>query len=151
MEPKIVEREAFCVLGLQERFTPDTEDFEGIWKRFMQHHDRIGPHSTDQACYGVCFDADDEKAMDYVAGMAVPPGTECPAGLVLRDVPAARDAVFECTVATIHETYEYIHHEWLAPSPYEMDHPKPTFERYPPGTDSAGSPVLIHVPVRGIG
>ena len=43
MEPRFVERDAFTVLGLQERFTPQTEDFEGIWKRFMRFHDQIHP------------------------------------------------------------------------------------------------------------
>ena len=32
MEPRLVERAAFTVMGLQERFTQETEDFEGIWK-----------------------------------------------------------------------------------------------------------------------
>ena len=151
MQPKIVQRDAFCVLGLQERFTPETEDFEGIWQRFMQYHDRIQPHSTDGAFYGVCFGTEDRKAMDYVAGMAVAPGTECPDGLVLREVPAARDAVFECTVATIRETYEHIHHAWIAGSPYVLDEPRQSFEHYPPDTDSGDSPVSIHVPVRAAG
>ena len=148
MEPRFVERDAFTVLGVQERFTPETEDFEGIWKRFMRFHDQIHPHSTDQAYYGVCFGTEDEDAMDYVAGMAVPPGTECPEGLVIRDVPAARDAVFECTVQTIHDTYEFIHHTWIGASPYVLDDPKPGFEQYPPGTESGDSPVFIHVPIR---
>ena len=37
MEPRIIQQEAFTLLGLQERFTPENEDFEGIWKRFMQY------------------------------------------------------------------------------------------------------------------
>jgi AraC family transcriptional regulator len=148
MEPKFVDRDAFTVMGVQERFTPETEDFEGIWKRYMAFHERIAPLSTDGAHYGVCFASDQEGAMDYVAGMAVPPGTDCPEGLVVRDVPAARDAVFECTVRTIRETYEFIHHTWIAGSPYVLDDPKPGFERYPPNTTRGDSPVLIHVPVR---
>jgi predicted transcriptional regulator YdeE len=146
MAPAFVDRAAFTVMGLQERFTRETEDFEGIWKRYMTYHDQVQPLSTDGAHYGVCFGAED--AMDYVAGMAVPAGTPCIDGLVVRDVPAARDAVFECTVATIHDAYEYIHHTWLGTSPYAHDDPKPDFERYPPGTESGDSPVFIHVPVR---
>ena len=148
MEPRLTDRDAFTVMGLQEHFTPETEDFEGIWKRFMAYHDQIQPHSTDRAYYGVCFGTDDEEAMEYVAGMAVPAGTECPESLVIREVPAAQYAVFECQVATIHETYEHIHGTWVAASQYTYDRPKPDFEQYPPGTDSGDSPVLIHIPVR---
>ena len=149
MEPTFVDREAFTVMGLQERFTPDTEDFEGIWKRFMAFHDQIQPHSTDQAYYGVCFSvAGGERRKDYVAGMAVPPGTACPEGLVIREVPAARDAVFECTVATIRNTYDHIFKEWLPAAPADHHPTMPGFERYPPGTDSGDSPVRIHVPVQ---
>ena len=109
MEPAFVDRAAFTVMGLQERFTPETEDFEGIWKRYMAHHKTIEALSDAKGWYGVCFGAEDADAMDYLAGMAVPAGTPCPEGLVIRDVPAARDAVFECTVKTIRETYELIH------------------------------------------
>ena len=35
MEPTFVARDAFTVTGIQERFTPEAKDFEGIWRRFM--------------------------------------------------------------------------------------------------------------------
>ena len=147
MEPTFVERDGFFVMGIQERFTPEMEDHEGIWKRFMAHHDLLAGLSTDRAYYGVNFDVTGRDAIDYLAGMAVTADTACPDGLVLREVPAARYAVFGCTVATIHETYEYIHHTWIHASAYTHDNPRPCFEQYGPGTDSGRSPALIHVPV----
>lgn len=95
MEPRIVYREAFNVLGLQERFTPNSEDHEGIWERFMAHHERIKALS-----------ADGGEAIDYLAGMAVADVVEVPDGLTLREIPASRYAVFECTVQTIDDTYD---------------------------------------------
>jgi predicted transcriptional regulator YdeE len=149
MEPQFVERDAFTVMGVQERFTPETEDFEGIWKRYMAHHKAIEALSDAQGWCGVCFGSEEAGAMDYLAGMAVPRGAACPEeGLVVREVPAGRYAAFACTVATIRETYEFIHHSWLGDSPYVLDDPRPCFEHYAPGTDSGESPVLIHVPVR---
>jgi predicted transcriptional regulator YdeE len=71
MEPTMAQREAFTVLGLQERFTPENEDHQGIWQRFTRFHDQIQPHSTDGAYYGVNFGADESQAIDYLAGMAV--------------------------------------------------------------------------------
>jgi predicted transcriptional regulator YdeE len=57
--------------------------------------------------------------------------------------------VFECTVATIGQTYDAIFGEWLPTAPYEQTGPNPdAFERYPPNTDSGDTPVLIHIKVR---
>jgi len=145
---RITERDAFTALGVQERFTPENEDHEGVWKRFMAHHDLLHGLSTDKAYYGVNFDVPGRDDIDYLAGMAVPADTTCPEGLVLRDVPAARYAVFACAVATIHATYEHIFHTWIHTSPYTHDDPKPCFEQYAPGTDSGQSEVLIHIPIR---
>ena len=151
MEPKIVTREAFTVLGLQERFTSETEDFEGIWNRFMSYHNQISALSTDGVYYGVSFVHDGVQAgeaVDYVAGMAVEEVDEIPEGLVLREVPSARCAVFECAMKTIHQTYEHIFESWFPASEYEADHLLPNFEHYPPATARPDSPVLIYIPIR---
>ncbi len=148
MEPKFVEREAVVVMGTQERVTPQTADFEGIWKRYMARHDEIEKLSDAEGWYGVCFCAGNEDAIDYLAGMAVPEESACPDGLTMREIPAGQYAVFECTVATIPEAYEFIHHAWLPASEHTYDRPRPDFEHYAPGTDSGDSRVHIHIPVR---
>ena len=86
--------------------------------------------------------------MDYLAGMAVTDVQGVPEGLTLREVPGSRYAVFECTVATISDTYDWIFDQWLKEAPY----PRPgegssraDFERYPPATDSGDSPVLLYI------
>ena len=151
MEPKIETREAFTVLGLQERFTSEAEDFGGAWNRFMAYHNEISALSVDGAYYGVSFVPDDvqaDEAMDYVAGMAVDEVQEIPEGLVLREVPSSCCAVFECAVNTIHETYEHIFESWLPESEYEADQPLPNYDHYPPATARPESPVLICIPIR---
>ena len=152
MEPKIVDRVAFTVLGLQERFSQDQEDFEGIWKRFMRYHDPIQALSTDGAYYGANFAVEAGKEMDYLAGMAVTGVQDVPEGLTLRKVPGSRYAVFECTVETIGDTYDWIFGQWLKTAPYarpDENSPKADFERYPPGTDSADTAVLLHIALEG--
>jgi predicted transcriptional regulator YdeE len=131
-----------------ERFTPDNEDFQGIWKRVMAHHDQIHPLSTDKAHYGACFGTEDERQMDYLASMAVGRVDEVPDGLTLREVPAFRHAVSKCTVKTISDTYGWIFGEWVPTAPYGrpgQGSPKADFVRYPPNTDSGDTPVLLHV------
>ena len=95
MKPKIIDRESFTILGLQECFTPDHQDFPGIWKRFMKYHDSIVEFSIDGAHYGANFVVVEGSQMDYLAGMAVKDVQEIPDGLTLREVPASRYAVFD--------------------------------------------------------
>lgn len=148
MEPKIVRREEFAVLGVLARVTLESADFEDIWlNQFMFRHDEVKPHSTHGAYYGVCFCVGD-GVIDYIAGMAVGNVPTVPAGLAMREVPTATDAVFQCTVASISPTYRSIHGEWLPNSEYEYDRSAPDFEYYPPGTETGESPVFIHIPVR---
>jgi predicted transcriptional regulator YdeE len=86
--------------------------------------------------------------MDYVAGIAVGQVDDVPEGLTLRAIPASRYAVFECTVQTISDTYDWIFCHWLKAAPYgrpDEHSPKADFERYPPATDSGDTPVLLHI------
>jgi AraC family transcriptional regulator len=149
VEPHIVHRQPFTVLGVLARCTPQSADFSDIWlNRFMARHDEISPHSTDGAFYGVDHLPGEDGTFEYIAGMAVVNRETVPEGLVLRAVPAARDAVCECTVATIGEAYERAFGEWLPASPYEHDRSLPGFEHYPPDTTTGDSPVLIHIPIQ---
>jgi AraC family transcriptional regulator len=144
-----VTKPGFTLLGLIKRLSYQKDDFEGIWKRFMAHEGQINPLSVDKAYYGAYYPNDD-KSMDYLAGMLVENVQEAPESLALRHVPEARWAVFESTVATIGQTYDTIFKEWLPAAPYEQIGPNPdAFERYPPNTDSGDTPVLIHIKIRG--
>lgn len=149
MEPRIVTRDAFTVMGPMERFTDKNEDVGSLWGRFMSHRDSIQPYSTDEFCYGVSFQNVQEDTWDYVAGMAVsgvsPDST--PDGVVVRQVPAACYAVVECTLETMDETFKFIYEDWLPSSAYEHDKSGPVLDCYPPGTDSGDSPVVLYVPI----
>ena len=148
MEYTVIDKPGFTLLGLMERFPYQQDDFEGIWERFMAHHDQIEPLSTDKAFYGA-YSPNADKSMDYLAAMTVKKGTQAPDGLTLWEIPKARWAVFECTVATIGPTYDALFKEWLPASPYKQTGPSPdAFERYPPSTDSGDTPVLIYIKVR---
>lgn len=146
MEPQIVEKEGFIVMGVLSAEAHENDDFETPWNDFMSHDEKVKAHSTDGAYYGVNFG--EKGAMEYLAGMAVEGVEDAPQGLALREVPGGRYAVFGCTVATIHEAYENIFGEWLPASRYEHD-ARPDFERYGPDTTSGGDEVLIHIPIAG--
>jgi predicted transcriptional regulator YdeE len=147
VEPQIVEKGTFAVMGVQSASPFETDDFETIWEEYMAHHEEVEPYSTDGAHYGVTFPGEEEGVLEYLAGMATEGVEEAPEGLVLREVPGGRYAVFGCTVAAIHDTYEHIFHEWQPPAGSEVDSSRVGFERYEPGTASGESPVSIYVPV----
>ncbi len=149
MEPAISSKESFHVMGVAARGNPMTMDYEDIWtNQFMRHQDHVASVSTRPECYGVYFETDEENIVDMVAGMAVPAGTEAPEGLVVREVPAATCAVFDCTLSTIAQTWGQIMGQWLPGSGYAFDTPKPAVEIYPPGPCDMNAGVQICVPVR---
>jgi len=61
MEPKIVKRDAFTVMGISKRSVPEETDYNDLWtNQYMSYHDQIQPFSTDEAYYGVSFETDEE-------------------------------------------------------------------------------------------
>ena len=74
MEPRILERGAFDVLGVVSRVARGTETpemFRAIWERFESLRTSIEPRSSDRMYYGISFPAAEEGFFHYLAGMAV--------------------------------------------------------------------------------
>ncbi len=149
MEPKILDRDSFLVIGTSTRVTQENETsdyYTTIWKEFESRRKEVEPHSVDRAFYGLSFSGADEGAFEYIAGMSVKDIQVVPLGLVVREVPAARYVVFPCPLNAIGETYRYIFREWLPGSPLALSISAPVFEQYPP-VGEENNPVLIHVPI----
>jgi AraC family transcriptional regulator len=147
MEPRIVDRGAFKVMGVSGYFASAGESFHALWDEFMSFHDQIRPLSTDGAYYGVYLGTDHSEPLDYLAGMAVEDVHGGPEGLLVREIPAARYAMFECTFEAIGDTYGHIWNEWLPSSPYQQDD-RPGFDLYPPDFVGADSSVFLYVPIK---
>ena len=150
MEPVICEREAFTVMGTSTRIPTREESndkYAKIWSEFERYNEQLKKISTNQKYYGLSFATKQQDFIDYVVGMAVPDGTAPTSeGLVLRTIPTAQYAVFECPIEKIGQTYQYIFGKWLPNSPYKISPIAPAFEEYPPeGQEKL--PIYIHVPV----
>lgn len=150
MEPAVVTRQTFNVLGVQSRIDPRTADYRSIWeKQFEPHHDFVRRLATEPGYYGMYFPSEVPGKVDFIAGMAVADTGEIPRGLVVREVPVAQYAVFECKMDAIGSTWEKIYGGWLADSEqYAEDESKACFEYFPPGADEGKALVSIHVPLR---
>jgi len=148
LQPTFERRDAFWVLGIQERADPMEVDYSAFWARFGERAAEVQPLAIEAAGHGVYFPTEEEGLVDVFGGMAVPPGTPTPEGLVLREVPAGHYAVFQCTMQDIAPTWGAIYGEWLPASEYEADHTKACFEQFAPGCHEGTEPVRIFVPVR---
>lgn len=151
MEPKFITKEAFNVMGIMARIKPDAADYQAIWSgQFDPVHDQVRAFSTSEGYYGVYFATDEPGMVDMLAGMAVGSADTVPEGLVVRIVPAAEYAVFECAMDALRPTWGAIYGRWLPSSEqHEQDETKACFEFFPPGSETGESPVLIHVPLKG--
>ena len=148
MEPKIVRREAFVVMGVVGHFRSAAENFGPLWNEYMTFHEQIEPLSVGEGHYGVYLGADHTKPIDYLAGMAIQDAAGAPGGVEVREVPAALYAVFGCSFQAIGPTYGHIWDEWLQSSAYEQDTSKLGFDYFPPGTTDGDSPMEIWFPVK---
>jgi predicted transcriptional regulator YdeE len=147
-------RGAFRVLGIEEdaaKIEGEDPGFRDLWiSRFMPRHDRISPHSTDGAHYGVFWGTSgtDMRGGRYLAGMAVGPDVPIPEGWIAREIPAAEYAVFDTFLREMGETADKALSGWLPDSGYEQDRSKPRIDFHPPGTLGQDSPVSVWIPVR---
>jgi len=154
MDPKIVSREGFRVMGIIGHFSSAGENFGPLWQDYMKVHEVIEPMGAGPGHYGVYLAADHSQQLDYLAGMAVRADATAsvdaaaPEVIETRDVPAATYAVFGCEFKDLGPTYGFIWDEWLAASDYEQDADAFGFDFYAPNTESAESPVQIWFPVR---
>jgi len=151
---QILERDAFTVLGVEEEFTrieSDDPGFVKIWlERFEAKHELVRPLSIDKAYYGVFFYPPEQvgRPESYLAGMRVAQIPETPADWAVREIPAARYAVFETSLAQIGDTTDQALVRWLPEAGYEHDYPRPHFDFMPPEATRADSSVTMWIPIR---
>jgi AraC family transcriptional regulator len=147
MKPEIIDRQSFTVMGVTGHFKSAGDNFGPLWNEYMKVHEQIEVLGTSEGHYGVYLSPDHSSALDYLAGMAVDTIEDAPEGVEIREIPAARYAVFTCEFKDIGHAYGFIWNEWLKSSSYEQDNTKLGFDFFPPGTTDSPSPIEIWFPV----
>lgn len=126
MEPKIVTKPEFYVVGMSYVGKNEHGEIPQLWEQFNPRCTEVQSTNT-QSCYGLCFDdleGVEAGVFEYIAAAEVSgPDAEVPSGMVLRHLPARKYAVFthQGTLAKLHETYEYIYQTWLPQSGVQLD------------------------------
>jgi predicted transcriptional regulator YdeE len=151
MNFNIIERDAFTVMGTQTRITSadqkNPETYTKIWDAFEEVRTQIRPLSIEQRSFGITFATNKKDAFDYLAGLSVHSDAAPPdKTFVIRNIPAARYAVFKCTSQDMGKTYQSIYSEWLPASRYNLDKNGCCFEQYAP-REWANRPVYIYIPI----
>ncbi|PSL40143.1 AraC family transcriptional regulator [Planomicrobium soli] len=141
MNFKVVEKEAFEVVGVKREFSMDTEEnMTGIPRMWTEANSNgtsdllLQNNNGDfKALLGVCTNFADKRTMDY--WIAAAHEGETPEGLLKLSIPASKWGVFEVQGAmpnAIQKVWKQIYSEWFPSNPFE---PAGTaeLEVYPPG------------------
>ena len=150
MEPKIVSRPAFTVVGMKYRGKNEQNEIPQLWSQFGPRMGEI-KHKVDRdIAYGVMGNLDESSGeFDYVAAIEVENADDLPNGMVSWGVPEQTYAVFTCTLPTIRETFQHVYETWLPQSAYQrgMD---VEFELYDADFDpeDPSSEMTIYIPIK---
>ena len=158
MIPEIKEKKGFTVIGLRYFGNNANNEIPELWGQFLQHWDEVKNVAHPHHSYKVCTSPEaggdtnaSEGEFEYVAGREVTGTDAIPEGMVAREVPGGKYAVFthRGSLANLQETYRYIYGEWAQKGEY-----KPTgatdYEFYNEKFDPAGSEgseLYIYIPI----
>ena len=154
LEPRIVRRPAFHVVGMAGRFTPTSGRIPELWGRFAPRIYAV-PRRRGQETFGVCLDAAPatvgEACFTYLAAVEVETLAEVPDGMLAVTIPANTYAVVTHTghISRLPDTVRHVWGRWLPASRYRHV-PAPDFELYDPERWDPGTgegDVDLYVPV----
>ena len=124
MEPKIITRPAFTMVGMRYFGNNQNQEISKLWGAANQHMDKVKNVAADWGAIGLCSMVPDAPAgeFEYVAGLVVSKVEDLPEGFVAREVPSYKYAVFTHVgaLSSLKDTYEYIYQTWLPQSGYEL-------------------------------
>lgn len=115
MEYKIVEKDAFTVIGVSKKFSYDEAKSE--IPKFWAEHYQTGKGSTVCGKYGICIDESmGGKEFEYLIASDYNGKSDVPNGFLIKTIPAFTWAVFPCVGAmpnAVQESNQKIFSEWL--------------------------------------
>ena len=154
MEPHIIDKPDFKVVGLPGEFSQDTNHrIPALWKAFWQRHKEI-KNPVGKHCYGMCIGMDDDR-FTYLAALEVGVLNGVPESMCGYDIPARTYAVFTVPLAgkdpigkEIGRANRFIWKTWLPESGYRFAR-APDFEYYDQRFDpkTLSGEIDLYIPV----
>lgn len=131
MDPRLIEREAFRIIGIKKSFHYDDEfgqskEIHRFWRALDEDGtlDHLIGLSSGQimGMIGATLNVNEEsRQMDYLVAVEFKGNT--PEDFIEQDVPSAKWAVFEVTGVVedvVPKTWEKIYSHWLPTSDYKL-------------------------------
>ena len=150
MEPEIVRKDAFSIVGMHYRGNNAEGEIPQMWGELGPRMSEIKNIAEHSVAYGVSDNMDQATGeFNYIAGFAVSDVEEVPEGMVHWQIPGGRYAVFRTTLPKLGDTFKYAYHEWLPKSDYKH-RPGPDLELYDAAFDAAdpNSEFEVYVPIQ---
>jgi AraC family transcriptional regulator len=150
MEPTIVQKPGFTVVGIHVTTSPLASDIPALWGTFGPRIDEVVSIAEPNVSYGLMENFDTLKnSLDYMAAVSVTNTDNIPSGMIARSLEPATYAVFQAKLRTLGEVFGQIFNEWLPSASFEQVR-APYFERYDEAFDpsNAESTVEIYMPVK---
>lgn len=149
MEPNIVSKPTFTIVGMKYRGKPKGDEIPALWRKFIPRIREIKYLTPSDESYGV-MDNYDEKTgqFDYVSAAEVSKVVDVPEGMMSWDIPANKYAVLEFKFSEIQQAFQNIY-RWIPESGNERA-PGPEFEYYSPefDPDNPDSLMQIYIPIK---
>jgi predicted transcriptional regulator YdeE len=113
MEPKVVKKKAFRVVGMEWNSRSSEGNIPQLWERFIPRENEIQGKLEPAVSYGLCMPSPNGD-FTYVAGFESSEEI-VPQGMIEIIVPEQQYAVFTHTgkASLISETFEMIYSKWL--------------------------------------
>ena len=156
MEPKIVAKKAFDVIGVElATTTTDGRNFSEIpafWDKYLQAktEEKIPNKADPMVSYGICADFKEDGNFKYLIAFEATSLKDIPEGLVGRTIPAAKYAIFTAKGKLsdcIQDMMKYIYREWFPKSGKERAD-SPDLEAYDVRRMSKGSwEIDLYIPI----
>ena len=144
-EPRLVQREAFLVIGMKITTNPMAGEIPSLWQKFGPRMADVPNTAETRVSYGVMENFDPQKGtLEYMAAVPTTSLSRVPDGMVGAEIPPNTYAVFAASLSNISDVFCHIYETWLPASSYE--HVKaPYFERYDDRFDPADTSSLIEI------
>jgi AraC family transcriptional regulator len=148
MEPKIVSKPAFTVVGITYRGKNEHEEIPALWDhQILPRREEIQHRSTPPAAYGIVDNHDPTSGnFDYLAGFGVDIAADIPTGMVIWHVPAQTYAVFTTTLWKLRATFDQVR-AWLLSSGHQRAD-GPEFELYDEHYVGNDSDMYLCIPIK---
>jgi predicted transcriptional regulator YdeE len=127
MEPKIVTKEEFCVIGIERRINIDRAQVLELWDDFKKRAAEVRDRAQDKYFYSICkYDPNfsiqnlsESTQLDLLMGVEVNSLDDIPRDMISKKIPTKKYAVFRATNQD--QAYEYIYGQWSYNSKYSLE------------------------------